>query len=303
MNILLLGADGQLGRRLRDAMARMGSVITTTRSGGDVPCDLQDLDALRALLAAVQPALIVNAAAYTLVDLAERNQGLAMRINADVPGILGEYAARAGAGVMHFSTDYVFDGYATVPYQETDAAGPLGAYGASKLEGERRLSASGCEFLTLRTAWVYGHDGRNFLTTMLRLARERDELKVVGDQVGTPTSAAFLAASTGTIAAAWRARGNADRAAASGIYHLTAAGQTTWAGFATAIMDEAVNAGVLRSAPRVQAIPSAEYPTPATRPRWSVLSTRKVEERFGIQPPAWRAALRSELALLDRHHA
>jgi dTDP-4-dehydrorhamnose reductase len=295
VKILLLGADGQLGKRLRQSLQSRGQLVTSSRSGGDFPCDLADGEALRSLLDIVSADVVLNAAAYTQVDQAEDDVALAMRINAEVPAILGEHAARRGTAVVHYSTDYVFDGHSRVPYLETDATAPIGVYGATKLEGERRLDASGCNHLVLRTSWLYDHEGRNFLTTMLNLATRRDEIGVVDDQVGTPTTARYVAASTSAILDGWLSMPLHQRRDASGIYHLTAAGRTSWAGFASAIMERAVASGQLGRAPVVHPITTAEYPTRARRPSWSVLDTEKARRQFGVPRLEWRDDLTQEL--------
>lgn len=287
MKILLLGGDGQLGRKLRHTLVDLGEVVSSSRHGGDIACDVAVQADLAALLHHVRPELIVNAAAYTNVDGAQEHAKEARTINADVPARLGTYASANNAAVIHYSTDYVFDGSARRPYRETDPTGPINEYGASKLEGEERLAHSGCPHLILRTAWLYGPDGRNFFTTMLRLGRERTELNVVNDQVGTPTSVRFVADATQAAARRWMEGTSAERLASSGVYHLTATGHTTWHGFASAIMKEAVKRHLLPVAPTVHPIQTATYPTPARRPAWSVMDTSLITERFDIAPPSW----------------
>jgi dTDP-4-dehydrorhamnose reductase len=296
VKILLLGADGQLGRRLRHTLQGQGQVVTSSRSGGDLPCDLANGNAVRSLLDSVRADVVVNASAYTQVDRAEQDAATAMRINADVPGILGDDAARRGAAVVHYSTDYVFDGRAQVPYVETDATAPLGIYGVTKLEGEYRLSSSGCDHLVLRTSWLYDRDGRNFLTTMLNLAERREEIGVVDDQIGTPTTTRYVAASTEAILQCWLSMPRDRRREVSGIYHVTAAGRTSWAGFASAIMEEAIATKRIDRSPYIRAITTAEYPTPAHRPAWSVLDTAKVRNQFGVLSQDWRGELEYELS-------
>ncbi|MGD9954293.1 MAG: dTDP-4-dehydrorhamnose reductase, partial [Burkholderiales bacterium] len=247
--------------------------------------DLADPDALVAACRDFRPGLIVNAAAYTAVDRAEGEPEAAEAVNARAPGILAGEAKRLGGVLVHYSTDYVFDGRKRTPYREDDPTGPLNAYGRTKLAGERAIAASGCRHLVLRTSWVYGPRGRNFLATMLALAATREELRVVDDQRGAPTTSPFLAQATVRAL-----RAIPDEGVASGIYHLSAAGETTWAGFASAIFARAAARPGFR-APRVVPIPSSAYPTPARRPRYSVLSSRKFTRTFGFAPPSWEAQL------------
>jgi len=293
VKILLLGADGQVGGYLRRTLASVGDVRASSRATTDeaLRCDLSDAAAVGNFLRDERPDLVVNAAAYTAVDHAEHDVDAAMRINATLPGVIGSTVAGWGGAVIHYSTDYVFDGTANRPYTEDDATAPLGVYGHSKLAGEQALAASGVEHLVLRTAWVYSLRGRNFLTTMLRLARERGPLSVVDDQRGTPTSAGYLADITARIAADWLAD-TRSRGEKNGIFHLTATGDTTWYGFAKAIFDEAVAAGKLPHAPTVLPIASASYPTPAQRPAYSILDTSRLIASFGVMPPQWRDDLR-----------
>lgn len=297
MKLLLLGANGQVGFELLRALAPLGEVIATTRSGalpGGTACERADLDApatLPALLDRVKPQVIVNAAAYTAVDRAEDEPEAAMRANGEAPGVLGRWAAGCGVLVVHYSTDYVFDGTATRPYREDDPTAPLGAYGRSKLAGEQALRASGADHLLLRTAWVYGARGHNFLRTMLRLGRERERLSVVDDQHGAPTSARLIAAVTAAMLARWLDWDASRCRAALGTHHLVAAGQSTWCGFARAIFEQAVAAGVIPRAPQVEAIPTSAFPTRAHRPAWSVLETARFRETFGLHLPDWRDGL------------
>ena len=279
--ILVTGANGQLGAELVHALAPHGTIVAT----GHAELDLADADAIVATVRRIRPALIVNAAAYTAVDRAESEEARAHAVNGVAPGILADEAKRAGAALIHYSTDYVFDGRATGPYDEDAPVGPLSVYGRTKLEGERAVAASGADALVLRTSWVYGRRGRNFLTTMQRLAAERDEIRVVDDQTGAPNWSRELARATARIVANGR-HGIAER---KGLYHLTARGATTWYGFARAIL-----AGV----PRVRIVPitTAEYPTPARRPHWSVLDTARFERTFGFALPDWHASLAECLA-------
>ena len=281
MRILLTGVDGQVGHELATTLSPLGEVHGFGRSD----LDLSRADAIVAACRALKPALIVNAAAYTAVDKAESEPAAAYAVNGHAPGVLGEEAKRLGAVLVHYSTDYVFDGARRVPYEEDDATGPLSVYGRSKLEGERAIAQTGCKHLVFRTSWVYGPRGRNFLRTMLALGATREEVRVVADQHGAPTSSLFLAEATARAIQSIPASG-----IASGVYHLSAAGRTTWAGFAEAIFARAARRFGLR-APRVIPITTAEYPTPARRPAWSVLSHRKFATTFGFAPAPWVAQL------------
>lgn len=281
MRILLTGMNGQVGHALAGSLASLGDVRGFDRAG----LDLARPDAIVAICRAVKPHLIVNAAAYTAVDKAESEPAAAHAINARAPGILGEEARRLGAVLVHYSTDYVFDGSGRRPYREDDATGPLNEYGRSKLAGEQAIAQSGCRHLVLRTSWVYGPRGRNFLLTMLALGADRDELRIVGDQRGAPTSSLFLADAT-----ARAIRSIPHDGVESGTFHLSAAGATTWAGFAQAIFLRAERQLGMH-APRVIPIPTAAYPTPARRPSWSVLSHRKFTRAFGFAPTTWEAQL------------
>ena len=293
MKILLFGANGQVGHALRTGLAPLGEIACTTRSGrldDGMPCEIADFDepgSLAALIERVAPDVVVNSAAYTAVDRAEQEPEAAFRANAEAPGVIAAACARRGALLVHYSTDYVFDGTATRPYREDDPTAPLGVYGASKLAGEQAVRGSGARHMVFRTAWVYSAHGRNFLRTMLRLAAERDELRVVADQVGTPTSARLISDVT---AAALR-----TASAGSGLWHLTAAGRTSWHGFAQAIVDGARDRGILASAPRVAAIATADFPTPARRPAWSCLDTSTLESTFNLVLPTWQAELGKSL--------
>jgi dTDP-4-dehydrorhamnose reductase len=240
------------------------------------------------LLDRTRPDVVVNAAAYTAVDRAEDDIEAAFRANAEGPGRLaGECAARSVA-LVHYSTDYVFDGQGSRPYREDDATAPVGVYGHSKLAGEQAIADSGARYLILRTAWVYGLHGANFLRTMLRVGADRDELRVVADQRGTPTPAWLIADATADILR--------KDFAESGIVNLVAAGETTWHGFADAIFDEAMSAGLISRRPVVTAITTADYPTRASRPAYSVLDTNRLRQLLGVEPPSWRQALQKTLA-------
>lgn len=295
MTVLLLGGDGQLGRRLRGTLAPLGDLVVTSRGGtladGTVceALDLTDLEAIDTLIARVAPDIVVNATAHTAVDRAESEPALAQRINAEAPARIAAACAARDAYFVHYSTDYVFDGQGTRPYREEDPTAPLGVYGNSKRAGEVAIAQSGARHAIFRTAWVYDVHGHNFLRTMLRVGAERDELRVVDDQVGTPTPAWLLADVTAQVLRAPVRR--------TGLWHLATTGKTSWHGFATAIFEGALARGLLAKAPRVVPIPTADYPTPAARPAYSVLDTSAVQRDFGIALPDWRAALD---ATLDR---
>ncbi|HJR74248.1 MAG TPA: dTDP-4-dehydrorhamnose reductase [Luteimonas sp.] len=288
MKILLFGGNGQVGMELRRSLAPLGELVAATRTGrlddGSV-CETADFDdpgALPGLIARIAPDVIVNAAAYTAVDRAEDDAEAAYRANALAPRAIAEACAEHDALLVHYSTDYVFDGRAAEPYREDAATSPLGVYGASKLAGERAVIESGARHFIFRTAWVYAAHGKNFLLTMLRLAKERDELRVVGDQIGTPTSAWLIAYAT---AAALHSQRD------SGVWNLTASGQTSWHGFAEAIMREGLARGLLAHAPKVTPIATADYPTRAARPAYSVLDNAAFQRDFGIELPNWYEGL------------
>ena len=289
MRILLLGGNGQVGRELRRSLAPLGELVVATRDGvdADVAATFDDSTALAAMVRGSGADVVVNAAAYTAVDKAEADADAAFRVNSEAPGAIARACARIDALLVHYSTDYVFDGSASRPYREDDLTAPLGVYGASKLAGEQAIRASGARHAILRTAWVYASHGRNFLLTMLRLAGERDELRVVADQVGTPTSAAWIADATTELLR----HGVTD----AGTWHLVASGQTSWHGFASAIVEDAHALGLLTRVPAVLPITTADFPTPAQRPANSVLDTTRLRSDFGIVPSDWREGLRATL--------
>jgi dTDP-4-dehydrorhamnose reductase len=286
--ILITGGDGQLGWELARACGPLGEVFAFDRTG----LDLADPDAIRARCREVRPSLLLNAGAYTAVDQAESEADLAMRINGVAPGVLAEEANRLGAPLIHYSTDYVFDGNAKAPYREDDATAPQSVYGHTKLAGECAVTATAREHLVFRTSWLYGNRRHNFLLTMLRLAREREELRVVADQVGSPTWVRPVGEATARCVSATRSAVQIN--IPSGIYHLTAAGQTSWHGFASAILD--ATADEPRRAARLIAITTADYPTRARRPAYSVLSLAKLQAASGITPADWREQLAGCLA-------
>ena len=294
MTVLVFGGNGQVGQELLRALSPLGEVVATTRSGtlpDGSACEVADFnqpDSLPTLLDRLQPSAVINAAAYTAVDRAEQEPEAALRANAQAPGVIARWCAAHGVPLVHYSTDYVFDGQDNTPYREEEPTAPLGVYGTSKRNGEDAVRAAGGRHLIFRTAWVYAAHGANFLRTMLRVGAERDALRVVADQIGTPTPAALIADVT--------ARALQHPGELSGTWHLTASGQTSWHGFAEAIFAEALAAGVLVKAPTVEAIPSSEYPTPAKRPSWSVLDNRKLQQDFGLVLPAWQDGLKRVMA-------
>lgn len=287
MRILLTGANGQVGFALHRSLVAHGEIVPTTRTGrlpgSNAACEMADFDqphALAGLVERVAPDLVVNAAAYTAVDKAESEPGAAHRANAEAVDILARACEKRDIPLVHYSTDYVFPGDAKRPWREDDPTAPLGVYGATKLAGEEAIRASGCQHLVFRTAWVYGARGHNFLRTMLRLAGERDELRVVDDQIGSPTPAAWIAQATALALTRL-----ADQ---SGTWNLVADGETSWHGFAEAIFEAATSADLIKHAPKVVPVPSSDYPTPARRPAYSRLDTSRLMRDFGIQLPDWR---------------
>jgi dTDP-4-dehydrorhamnose reductase len=284
MRILITGKNGQVGSELSRLYHSPGDVVAVGRA----ECDLSSERSVRDLVRRVEPTVIVNAGAYTAVDQAETDRDLCFAVNAAAPAILAEEAANLDALFIHYSTDYVFNGDKPEPYLETDPIDPVSVYGASKAAGEAAIAKTGSRFLVLRTSWVYASHGKNFLRTMLRLGAERPELRIVDDQVGSPTSATAIATATVRLVNQFAAPGTKLPA---GIYHMTAAGSTSWFGFARAIFE----AGVLTAPPRVQAIPSSAYPTPAKRPANSVLSNDKFAHAFGFRLPLWQHQLQDVL--------
>lgn len=287
MSILLIGKNGQVGFELQRSLAPLGPVVAL----GSAECNLSQPESIRQAVRRHRPTIIVNAGAYTAVDRAETERDLAFAINGTAPGILGAEASAIGALVVHYSTDYVFDGHGTRPYRETDPTAPQSAYGRSKLEGEVQLAAATPRHLILRTSWVVGAHGTNFAKTMLRLAAERDELHVVDDQIGAPTSASLIADCTAHMIRPFL--GHERQAFPSGIYHLAAGGETSWHGYARHIIARARQAGrPLRVSPdHVIPIRSADYPTQARRPHNSRLDTTRLREAFGLTLPDWREGL------------
>ena len=286
MRILLLGKNGQVGWELQRSLAPLGELTALDRHGADGLCgDLGNPEGIAATVRAVQPQLIVNAAAYTAVDQAESEPELARRINAAAPAVLAREAAAGGALLVHYSTDYVFDGSGQRPWREDDATAPLSVYGQTKLEAEQAILASGCAHLILRTSWVYAARGGNFAKTMLRLAQERERLTVIDDQWGAPTGAELIAdVSAHAIAQTRQQPGKA------GIYHLAPAGETTWFQYAKHVIAQAqqAQAAIKIKATEILPIPTSAYPTPARRPHNSRLDTRKLQAAFGLSLPPWQ---------------
>lgn len=299
MKILLLGKSGQLGWELQRALAPLGDLIALDRKGEGGLCgDLSDLEGLRLTVRALQPEVIVNAAAYTAVDKAESEPELADLINAQAPTLLAEEVRKLGGWLVHYSTDYVFDGSGTKPWQETDAVAPLNRYGQSKLLGEQAIQQSGCKHLIFRTSWVYGTHGNNFGKTMLRLAREREQLKVIDDQVGAPTGAELLA-----DVAAHALRSAIDHPRLAGLYHLAAAGEASWCDYARFVIEQARASGERLAVQSIGAIPTSAYPTPAKRPHNSRLDTRKLRESFSLHLPHWQDGVSRMLKEVTGNHA
>src|SRR5574340_178021 len=288
MKILLLGKDGQVGWELQRSLAPLGELVALDADSREMRGDFTDLDGLVRTVRAVAPDVIVNAAAHTAVDKAESEPELARAINALAPAALAQEAKCGTAWLIHYSTDYVFDGGGDRPWRETDTAAPLNVYGTTKLEGEQLIRQAGCRHLIFRTSWVYGARGGNFARTMLRLAQERDRLSVIDDQIGAPTGADLLADVTAHALRAAR-----QRPELAGLYHLVAAGETSWHGYASFVLDYARQAGLpLRVAPdAVKAVPTSAFPTPARRPQNSRLSSGKLEEAFDLRLPAWQVGV------------
>ena len=287
--ILLVGRDGQVGTELQRTLAPLGEVTAVDRD----TCDLTRPEQVRQTVRVVAPQLIINVAAHTAVDQAESEPTLAFALNADGPALLAEEARHCGAALIHYSTDYVFDGSKHEAYSESDAVNPLGVYGRSKLAGEKAVAATGVPHLILRTSWVYGLHGRNFLLTMVRLAREKPELRVVDDQFGVPNWSAALARATANIvrvAAQRRSRIQDAIGEASGVFHLTGTGRVSWYGFACAIIEILSARGLVPAVP-VKPITTTQYPTPAARPANSVLSGAKLGSTWDTRLPAWQDSM------------
>ncbi len=286
--ILLIGKEGQVGRELSSLLKPFGELTLF----GKEDLDLTQADRIREQLRNVQPHVIVNAAAYTAVDQAEEEPDLALAINGTAPAILAEEAKKLGAALVQYSTDYVFDGEKQDPYTEEDSPNPMGVYGRTKLAGDEAIQSTGLPHLIFRTAWVYGLKGKNFLLTIQRLAKERDELKIVDDQIGSPTWCRTIAQATANVLTQilpQSSPGDLSRfEQASSLYNLVCDGQTSWFGFAQAILEASSSSQDTKLIP----IPTSEYPTPTKRPQNSVLSTKKLKSAFGIAPPAWDVTLK-----------
>jgi dTDP-4-dehydrorhamnose reductase len=292
MKILVTGCHGQVGHALTRHLQGQGEIHALGRE----QLDLSRSESIRAVMQSLRPAMVINAAAYTAVDQAESEEALALRINAEAPGILAEEAVKIGASLVHYSTDYVFDGSKQGAWIEDDPVSPLSAYGRSKLAGEQAITATGVPHLILRTSWVYGLHGKNFLLTMLRLAQSRDSLSIVDDQIGAPTWSHTIAQATANIVRQFPRAEQIKEL--SGIYHLCANGHTSWHGFAQAIFSHPA----VHQRPALQAITTAQYPTPARRPANSVMSTEKFRQHFG-ELPSWQEALQHCLDGLYTHTA
>lgn len=284
MKILLLGKNGQVGWELQRSLVPLGELIALDRAGKDGLCgDLTDLEGLRRTISIAKPNIIINAAAYTAVDNAENDKVNTNIVNAQAPRVLAEEAQKIGAWLVHYSTDYVFDGSGNNAWEEKDESNPLSEYGRSKLAGEQAIENSGCKYLIFRTSWVFGSRGKNFAKTMLHLATERQTLSVINDQVGAPTSAALLADCTAH--ALLKAIRNPELA---GLYHLAASGQTTWYEYANLVIDHARNIGKELLVTEIKPIGTLDYPTPAKRPYNSRLSTAKFRDSFDLVLPKWQ---------------
>ena len=288
MKILLLGKNGQVGWELQRSLAPLGELVALGTDSQDLCGDLTNLEGIAQTVRAVAPDIIVNAAAYTAVDKAESEPELARTINALAPGVLAQEAKRSGAWLIHYSTDYVFDGSGDTPWLETAPTGPLSVYGKTKLEGEEAIRAAGCQHLIFRTSWVYAARGGNFAKTMLRLAQERDSLSVINDQTGAPTGADLLADVT-----AHAIRAALQRPDVSGLYHLVARGETTWHGYASFIIDFARQFGIeIKVVPEaIQPVPTSAFPTAAKRPLNSRMNARKLQNTFGLDLPHWQTGV------------
>lgn len=304
MKILLTGASGQLGQELLPGLQALGEVTRVdraveSRDRQSLEQDLGDLNRAETLLNRLRPDLVVNAAAYTAVDRAEQDSDTAFRINAELPGCLARWIQRNDGLLVHYSTDYVFSGAAARPYREDDPTGPLNVYGESKRAGEWQIAASACRHLLLRTSWVYSAHGNNFVLTMLRLARERDALSIVADQVGCPTWARNLARVTTRMISA--VREDAAAARRQGIWHYCDSGAVSWYDFAQAIFAAALSAGLLERLPELTAVASSGFPQAAERPLYSVLDTSAIRRDFGIEPPALGPSLRACIEEMKKH--
>lgn len=286
MKILLTGKTGQIGGELNNVLKDMGELVAVGRE----QLDLAQIDSIESTVLDIQPDIIVNTAAYTAVDKAEEESDLAMTVNAVAPGVLAKAAKKAGAGLIHYSTDHVFEGRSNTPYREEDATGPLSVYGKSKLAGENAIVEAGIPYLILRTAWVYSLQGKSFLKTITKLAAERDTLRIVDDQIGAPTWARSIALATRKILEQYLKNG--PEPSLSGIFHLTCQGKTSWYGFAKEIL----NLSGASQNTELLPIPTSDYPTPAARPPYSLLCNEKVKKVFAIEMPHWHDTIKNCLS-------
>ncbi|TDR49997.1 dTDP-4-dehydrorhamnose reductase [Pseudomonas brenneri] len=286
LKILITGQHGQVSRELQQRLQGLGELVVLGRD----QLDLANPEQIRQQVRSYRPGLIINAAAHTAVDQAENEPDIAFAINATAPGVLAEEAKALGIPLIHYSTDYVFDGSKPAPYREDDAPNPLGVYGMSKLAGEQAIAAVGGQYLILRTSWVYSSHGKNFLLTMQRLLQEKPHMRIVADQIGAPTWAGTIADSTRALIERWQA----GQAGEWGVYHLTAQGETSWLGFAQAIGEQLLADGMACAA--LEGIPASEYPTPAKRPLNSRLDCSRLQQQWQVSQPQWREALRECLA-------
>ena len=298
MKILLFGKNGQVGWELQRSLAPLGDLIALDKESTDLCGDLTDLGGIAKTIRSVAPDVIVNAAAHTAVDMAESESDLARIINALAPEVMAKEAALINAWLIHYSTDYVFDGSGSRPWLETDTVAPLNVYGVTKLDGEQRIQNAGCKYLIFRTSWVYGSRGANFAKTMLRLAQERDKLSVIDDQIGAPTGADLLADVT-----AHALREVQNRAELSGLYHLVADEETSWYGYAKFVIDSAREAGldIKVASNDIQPVPTSAFPTPAQRPHNSRMDTHKLQNSFNLKLPRWQTGVARMLTeILDK---
>ena len=306
--VLCTGIDGQLGSGMLKALRAGGWEVTPTWWGpGPAPCpdavslNLADEDAIRRVMDEVRPRIVINCAAYTAVDLAESEQEMALAVNGRAPGIFGQEAAKTGAAVIHFSTDYVYDGEGRTPRSEDSPTGPANAYGRTKLQGDLALLQSGAPAWILRTSWVYAPGGKNFIGTILKLAMEKDELRIVDDQVGAPTPAGVLVDTVMAMLGEHPKDPVVRIDATRGIYHVCCRGETSWYGIVRKLEGEARSRGLTLKVRDIQPVPTRAYPTPAKRPLNSRLSLEKLKNRFGIEPPTWQEALTREIPLFIKN--
>ena len=284
ITILLLGKNGQVGWELQRALNPLGKVIALDRAGQKGLCgDISDLDGLRHTIEQIKPDILINAAGYTAVDQAQSEPEMAAQLNHHAPALMAELMKAQAGCLVHYSTDYVFDGSGSQPWKETDSTGPLNVYGATKLAGEQAIQASGCQHLIFRTSWVYASRGNNFAKTMLRLAQERETLNVINDQIGAPTGAELIADVTAHALRQWQQQPDV-----AGLYHLAASGETSWYDYACHVFDWAKSAGLPLALQSVNPIPSEDYPVPAIRPKNSRLDCQKLETTFDLQLPDWK---------------